>query len=394
MYRYRRAHAFTLIELVVVTGCVALLVGIVQPSLQASLGQSRNTVCLDRLRAIGQANLTYSQDEPDGWALPIHPLQFQQDPNNPTYIGAYEWGGKSGVGRPDYVDPEHPTSVGSRYGTRAGFGPAARPLNSILYPHGFRDNNQPAFNRTGATIDTQLQLDAFRCPADDGPPDGGHCPDWIVHPKQSSFDHFGTSYAANIFMISSGGGGTMLSNSPYLRPLSRVPNPGRTLNFEENIGRWAWAARRELPLCDRIVGPGIDPGPTGVIRGWHGKNWSYNRAFVDSHAETQAIYVEGTEDSEGYALHYRNQQLADYPDFPNCSGCAPGSKDCSGEAGSFEAYRCIIVRGDGWQKDTMPAPLICTGLYWGGYGRPSYEDCVAPGETAARGMTDDLGGAR
>ena len=26
--------------------------------------------------------------------------QFRQDPTNPTFIGAYEWGGKSGIGQP------------------------------------------------------------------------------------------------------------------------------------------------------------------------------------------------------------------------------------------------------------------------------------------------------
>jgi len=388
MDRTPRLRGFTLIELLVVTSCIALLIGIFQPSLQASLGQSRNTVCLDRLRAIGQANLTYSDGDPDGWALPVHPLQFQQDPDNPIYVGAYEWGGKSGVGRPDWISGHG--ELGSKYGTLAGFGPATRPLNTILYPHGFRNNAEPEFNRLGATADTQLALDAYRCPADDGPPGGGHCPDWLAHPRQSSFDHFGTSYAANIFMISSSGGGPQYSNSPYLRPLSRVPNPARTLNFEENIGRWAWAARRELPECD-FIGPGVDPGPTHAIRGWHGKNWTYNRAFVDAHAETQAIYMEGTEDEEGYANHYRNQLLPDYPDF--C--CSPDGKPCiGGSPGDFEAFRCIIVRGDGWQKDTLPAPFMCTGLNWNGNGRPSYEDCVAPLKPTAGTTTDSLKGLR
>src|SRR3989304_3927646 len=85
---------FTFIELVVITGCVGLLFAIIQPSLQATLGQSRNAVCLDRRRAIGQANLTYSADDPDGWAIPVHAKQYQQDPYDPIFIGAYEWGGK------------------------------------------------------------------------------------------------------------------------------------------------------------------------------------------------------------------------------------------------------------------------------------------------------------
>ncbi len=357
-----------MIELLTVGACVALLAAILQPSLQASLSQSRHAVCLDRLRAIGEANLAYSAGDPDGWAIPVHGLQFQQDPYNPTYIGAYEWGGKSGIGWEEWIPGRGP--LGSRYGTLAGFGPATRPLNNILYPHGFRDATVPTFDRFGATFDTQIKLDAYRCPADDGPPGGAHCPQWLDHPQRSSYDHFGTSYAANVFMTATSGGGQMRSNSPYLRPLSRVPNPARTLNYEENIGRWAWAARRELsPDCD-FIGLGVDPGPTKAVRGWHGKNWTYNRAFVDAHAESQAIYIEGTEDAEGYANHYRNQQLPAYPDWPGCG-------EASDDQGSFDQYRCIIVRGPGWQKDTMPAPLICTGLQHAGSGRPSYENCVS-----------------
>ena len=44
---------------------------------------------------------------------------------------------------------------------------------------------------SSATRDTQQPLDAYRCPGDDGPPDGAHCPDWIANTTQSSFDHSG-----------------------------------------------------------------------------------------------------------------------------------------------------------------------------------------------------------
>ena len=102
----------------------------------------------------------------------------------------------------------------------------------------------------------------------------------------------------------------------------------------------------------------MDPGPTKTLRGWHGKDWRFNRAFVDAHAETQTVFIQGSEDQSGYALHYRNEVV--YPD----------------NADLQDAYRCIIVRGDGWQKDTLPAEDIPTGLIWGGDGRPSYEDCA------------------
>ncbi|UCC29110.1 MAG: prepilin-type N-terminal cleavage/methylation domain-containing protein [Phycisphaerales bacterium] len=354
---------FTLIELLVVLVIVGLLVGAVAPSLEVARQRSKDAVCHTRLRSIGIASGVYAEWCPNGYGIPVHPLQFCQCPSepcdtpcyNPIFIGAYEWGGKSGVGRDDFLWGSPGDPLNSKYGTKAGFGPATRPMNEILYPGGFRDAWQGTwFDRIIATKDTKLELPAYRCPADDGPPGGAHCPDWVEHARQSSYDHFGNSYAANTFMTASSSGGWMRSNSPYLRPLSRVPNPARTINFEENIGRWAWACRREA--CDFMFG--IDPGPTKAVRGWHGKNWTFNHVYADGHTGVGKMWIEGTEDADGYATHYRVELV--YPDDPSLQ----------------QEHRCIIVRGDGWQKDTLPDEPIPTLLYHGGYGRPSYEGCV------------------
>ncbi len=356
----RKHFGFTLIELLVVIAIIALLISILLPSLESARKQSKLSACLANVKAIATSSRVYETDDPNGWGIPAHPLMFQQDPNNPTFIGAYEWGGKAGIGNTGFVTGggagfEYLTS---KFGTKAGFGPASRPMNDILYPGGFKDNNKPRFDRTGATQDTTLKLDLFRCPGDDGPPRGAHCQDWLNNSERTSYDHFGNSYAANVFMTSFQGGGAMYSNSPYLRPISRVPTPSRTLYYEENIGRFAWSVRREQ--CD-FIQPGIDPGPTKVVRGWHGRDWTYNRSFVDAHAETQKVLIEGTEDAMGYSLHYRKEDVHEDPDLN-------------------ESYRCIIVRGPGWQKDCQPNPYIETKLTWGGgSGRPSYEGCVENG---------------
>ena len=78
------------------------------------------------------------------------------------------------------------------------------------------------------------------------------------------------------------------------------------------------------------------------------RKWRTKRAVSDSSeaASPNGVVVGpgGTEDEEGYAYHYRNEVV--FPDDPQ----------------KQERFRCIIVRGPGWQKDTLPAPLICTGL--------------------------------
>ncbi len=363
--RFGARSAFTLIELLVVIAIIALLIAILLPSLEAARRQAKQNTCLSHIKNIGTSSRVYEADDPQGWGIPVHPGQYSQPSSEPTFVGAYEWGGKSGIGWDTWAGAADP--LNSKYGTKAGFGPATRPMNDILYKGGFKDYMNPDPNRIGMRLDTTLELGLFKCPGDDGPPRGAHCKDWLEHSERSSYDHFGNSYAANVFMISSSGGGLMYSNSPYLRPTSRVPTPARTIYYEENIGRWAWSCRRELTGCE-FIGLGVDPGPTKALTGWHGKDWTFNRAFVDAHAEQQKIYIEGSEDRDGFAEHYRNEQLESYPQFP---GPPP-------TPGSFEQYQCIIVRGPGWQKDTMPSDLLITGLTWGGGGRPSYEGCVEP----------------
>lgn len=375
---WRRSRAFTLIELLVVIAIIALLIAILLPSLEAARRQAKQNACLSHIKNIASSSRVYEADDPTGWGIPVHPLQYDQCEGqragqvcpNPTFIGAYEWGGKSGIGQQDFTGL--PLIHGSKYGTAAGFGPSTRPLNAILYPGGMTDygsNLRRPFNRQGAEDDTKLELGLFKCPGDDGPPRGAHCQDWINNTERSSYDHFGNSYAANIFMTAAGvGGGEMRSNSPYLRPTSRVPSPSRTLYYEENIGRWAWSSRNEIDDC-LWIGQGVDPGPTKTLSGWHGRDWTYNRAFVDAHAEYQKIYIEGTEDREGYAHHYRTEQLSNYPG-------RYGTGEPLTPAEGFEQYKCITVRGDGWQKDTLPADTIPTGLIHPGNGRPSYEGCV------------------
>ncbi|MBI1826005.1 MAG: prepilin-type N-terminal cleavage/methylation domain-containing protein [Planctomycetes bacterium] len=371
--RLRKWTGFTLIELLVVIAIIALLIAILLPSLEAARRTAKQNACLSHIKNIGTSSRVYEADDTSGYGIPVHPLQFVQDASAPTFIGAYEWGGKAGIG--GKLD-EPANLYDSNFGTKRGFGPSTRPLNNIMYKGGFTNHSPTALplvggdgNREGQLADTKLMLEIFTCPADNGPPRGAHCPNWIRHTERSSYDHFGNSFVANVFMIAAGGGGgPMYSNSPYMRPITRVPSPARTLYYEENIGRWAWSCKNELKACEGIVGgAGVDPGPTKAIRGWHGKDWTFDRVFVDSHAEQQKIWLEGTEDNNGYANHYRNERLDSYPGLGE------------GDEGSFDSDMCIIVRGTGWQKDTMPAPLLDTHLNSPGGGRPSYEGCVVNG---------------
>ena len=332
-------HALTLVETVLALTCAAVLLACLVPATAAVSGKSKQAQCLTQLARIGSANLIYATEDPSNADIPIHPQFYTQNQNDPTYIGAYEWGGKSGIGKPGHTND--PGIFGSRYGTAAGFGPATRPLNRILFGELPDYTNDPGSNYVNWESDTQLALDAMQCPSDTGPPPGAHCPDWRINTGRSSYDHFGTSYNANIFMTGNSAGGSMSSQSPYLHRLRDVPVPSETVLYQENIGRWAWAVR-ENPQC-QWLGAGVFP--EGTIRGWHGKNWMFTAAFVDGHADT--LYMNGHESVAAYADDNANEQ-----------------------------FRCIVVRGPSWRLDTAPLPRAEVPFAHPGGSRASYENCV------------------
>ena len=82
----QRKSGFTLVELLVVIGIIALLISILLPSLNKARAMARTAVCLSNLRVLGQATLMYTNEKKGFLPYPTTTLDVSAGVNTSTYL--------------------------------------------------------------------------------------------------------------------------------------------------------------------------------------------------------------------------------------------------------------------------------------------------------------------
>lgn len=156
MHRSRPSLAgFTLVELLVVIGIIALLISVLLPALSKAREQSKATACLSNLRQIGIGFQLYRQYNRDYYPPRILETQAQIGLAPAKYTDSvYMYGGKG---------TSKPQSYGMGYEEATT---EKRYLNKYISPKVQAGNEMPI----------------FRCPSDDG-----------------AYDGYGNSYTGNYF---------------------------------------------------------------------------------------------------------------------------------------------------------------------------------------------------
>ena len=260
-----RARAFTLVELLVVIGVIAVLIGVLLPALSAARKTAQLVASMNNMRQITAAALAYTYDYDERWpVVPIKEPPKGVDGN--VYFDSWQFGGKT---TSDYWK--------TYFGGLTYHKVSERPLNTYIYP------DVEMVDPVAGT----LELEVYRCPADQYTYQRGY---WDGDPPLavSSYDDVGTSYHINLnwWYASARPGESGTTHWARTQPIFRRGGLG-------GPSRFVW-------MYDQIMDVvAIYGAPT---EGLHGGLNKAKTAFQDGHVVYLQAQPKATQTSEYWLL--------------------------------------------------------------------------------------------
>lgn len=253
-FRAPRRNGFTVVELLIVMGIIALLLALLLPSLARARDRANRTTCLNNLRQIGLGLFVYVTDHGE---YPVLNLASNRptEPSSPVYYAADKSGllalpHKGGFERYNLACPDGWASQGdaSFYESRGIARNGAAFMDYAYWPWRFPPGE--AFEVKSASF-RYRQEKGNKIVVTDIVTDDGASPKAMKDAGVGAGNHGSNHYGDTVVVPRTDGRGNRLSSA------NRISASGATVLFADNHAEW-FDAQRLTQQVDGLCYPPVD----------------------------------------------------------------------------------------------------------------------------------------